>query len=223
MRYLCMTIPPQRTFTYHYAQPDFYHFSLDSIYLAEFVAAQLAQRADLSTLNVLDLCAGCGVIGLELSWHLPALRKIDFLEVQSIYTPYFQKNVQQVNRKELQLNWFVLNYDSLHTDSWKNKYDIIISNPPYFHPHHGTLSPSIEKNRCRFFIDSNFENYILAIVNSLSANGEAYILLRSTSMYGENAFANLTQCLSNTSVTATALTAIRGTHMVVLKKGSHIT
>lgn len=205
-------------FTYLYAQPDFYHFSLDSIEFARFVAGQIAQRADLADLNALDLCAGCGVIGFELSWHLPQLKKIDFIEVQTAYTSYFQQNVELVNRKELQLNWFVLNYDVLHTKSWENKYDLIISNPPYFHPNHSMLSPSHEKNRCRFFIDSNFENYILAIVNSLAPNGEAYILLRSLSMHGIDVFDNLNRCLIDTTVTATMLTNIRGTCVGLLKK-----
>lgn len=204
-------------FTYQYAQPDFYHYSLDSTQLAEFVATQLAQRDDLSSINTLDLCAGCGVIGFELSWHLPSLRKIDFIEIQSNYAPYFQQNIKIVNRKELELNWLELNYDVLLTESWKDKYDLIVSNPPYFHPQHGMLSPSHEKNRCRFFMDSSFENYILAIANSLTIYGEAYILLRSLAAHGQDVFAMLNQHLVNTSVTATMLTDIRGTDVVLLK------
>jgi len=205
-------------FTYQYAQPDFYHYSLDSTQFAELVAARVSQHNDLSSINALDLCAGCGVIGFELSWHLPSLRKIDFLEIQSTYAPYFQRNTRIVNREELQLKWLELNYDTLLTDSWKNKYHLIVSNPPYFHPEHGMLSPSHEKNRCRFFIDSNFENYILAIANSLAVNGEAYILLRSLAAHGQDIFATLNQYLINTSVTATMLTDIRGTDVVLLRK-----
>lgn len=208
-------------FTYHYSQPDFYRFSLDSIQLAKLVAARLAHRSDLATIQTLDLCAGCGVIGFELSWHLPSLRKIDFLEVQSVYTPHFTENVQRVNRKELELNWHLANYDVMHAENWKEKYDLIISNPPYFHPKHGMLSPSQEKNRCRFFIDSDFNNYISAIVNSLADNGEAYILLRSSTMHGENAYANLERNLIDTPVTATLLDPIRGTDVVQLKKRLH--
>lgn len=204
-------------FTYQYAQPDFYHYSLDSTELARFTATQLNQRTDLSELKTLDLCAGCGVVGFELSWHLPALRKIDFVEVQEIYTPYFQQNVQIVNRKELELNWHVINYDELHAEKWQNKYDLIISNPPYFYPNHSVLSPSPEKNRCRFFIDSNFENYILAIANSLTQNGEAYILLRSLKAHGIDVFTNLNQYLTKTNITATNLTTIRGTNIILLK------
>ncbi|MGL6035003.1 MAG: hypothetical protein ACRC0N_08060, partial [Acinetobacter johnsonii] len=60
-------------YTYNYKQPDEYRFSLDSIHLARFVASQLASHSELGSLRVLDLCAGCGVIGIELSWHLRAV------------------------------------------------------------------------------------------------------------------------------------------------------
>lgn len=101
-------------FTYNYQQPDEYHFSLDSIYLARFVATQLKSHTDLDSLRILDLCAGCGVIGIELSWHLRAIRQIDFIEIQDIYTDYFYQNVAIVNRPELQFRWHLLNYDALH-------------------------------------------------------------------------------------------------------------
>nr|WP_232004068.1 hypothetical protein [Legionella jordanis] len=66
-------------------------------------------QTDLSSLKVLDLCAGCGVIGFELSWHLQGIRQIDFIEVQDIYTEYFFQNVAHINRPELQCNWHLLN------------------------------------------------------------------------------------------------------------------
>jgi tRNA1Val (adenine37-N6)-methyltransferase len=140
-------------FTYSYSQPDEYHFSLDSIHLAEFVAEDLRSQPNLSSLRVLDLCAGCGVIGFELSWYVRELRQIDFIEVQEIYTPYFQKNVETVNRPELHTEWHVMNYDVLLEKQWESKFDIIISNPPYFQAGHGMLSPSAFKNRCRFYYD----------------------------------------------------------------------
>ncbi len=105
-------------FTYQYSQPDDYHFSMDSIHLAETVAQHLQSREDLSRLRVLDLCAGCGVVGIELSWYLSSLRQIDFVEVQDIYTSYFYQNVSIVNRPELQLRWHPLNYDDLLTSHW---------------------------------------------------------------------------------------------------------
>ena len=143
-------------FSYHYKQPTEYHFSLDSIYFAEYVANQLMHRDSLEDVHMLDLCAGCGVLGLEISWFLKKLKKIDFVEIQDIYTSYFNQNVAAVNRSELELKWHLANYANLLDKSWENKYDVIISNPPYFQPGHGVLSPSSFKNRCRFFLDDSF-------------------------------------------------------------------
>lgn len=169
-------------------------------------------------MRVLDLCAGCGVLGFELSWHVHELKYIDFVEIQAQFAPYFQQNVGIVNREQLRLNWFTLNYDVLQQQEWQHKYDLIISNPPYFHPQHGLLSSSIEKNRCRFFLDSTFERYISAIVNALADAGEAYILLRPLQMHGIDAYSNLKKCLIDTAVTATELTSIRGTDVILLQK-----
>jgi tRNA1Val (adenine37-N6)-methyltransferase len=205
-------------YTYHYAQPEAYHFSLDSIHLAEFVADRLQSRQDVESLRVLDLCAGCGVIGLELSWYCRALRQFDFMEVQDIYTPYFQQNIMTVNRPELQLRWHLLNYDVLLETHWEARFDLIVSNPPYFQSGHGMYSPSEFKNRCRFFLDSTFEKYIFALSNSLAVGGEAYFLLRPLLQHGVDLFAEMKTLLNETAISAKKISQIRGTDIVLLKK-----
>lgn len=208
-------------FTYNYKQPDEYHFCLESIHLARFVASQLQSHPDLGSLRVLDLCAGCGVIGFELSWHLQSIQQIDFIEIQDIYTDYFYQNLANVNRPELQARWNLLNYDELHKENWAKKFDLIISNPPYFQRDHGMLSPSEFKNRCRFYLDSSFENYIRALENSLATNGKAYFLLRPLKHHGLNLFADIENILQNTSISVEKISNIRGTDIILLEKLSH--
>lgn len=205
-------------FTYNYKQPDEYHFSLDSIHLARFVATQLKSHPDLGSLRVLDLCAGCGVIGIELSWHLQAIRQIDFIEIQDIYTEYFYQNVANANRPELQFRWHLLNYDDLHETKWEGKFDVIVSNPPYFQPGHGMLSPSQFKNRCRFYLDSSFQSYIRALENSLANKGSAYFLLRPLKHHGFDLFSDIQKILKETSVTVKKIAHIRGTDVILLEK-----
>ncbi|WP_133137530.1 methyltransferase [Legionella rowbothamii] len=205
-------------FTYNYKQPDEYHFSLDSIRLAQFVATELQSCSDLGSLRVLDLCAGCGVIGMELSWHLKAIQHIDFIEVQDIYTDYFHQNLANINRPELQCRWHLLNYDELHEKEWEDKYDLIISNPPYFQLGHGVLSPSKFKNRCRFYLDSSFQNYIRALENSLAHQGKAYFLLRPLTHHGFDLFSDMQTQLQKTSTTVKKVSHIRGTDIILLEK-----
>lgn len=206
------------TFTYHYKQPGEYHFSLDSIHLAQFVANQLHSHPDLTSLRVLDLCAGCGVIGIELSWYLSALRHIEFIEIQDIYTEYFYQNMALVNRPELHYRWHLLNYDELHKKQWENKFDLIVSNPPYFQSGHGMLSPSQFKNRCRFYLDSSFQNYIHALENTLAPKGKAYFLLRPLNHHGFDLFSDIQKMLENTQTTAKKITHIRGSDIILLEK-----
>lgn len=209
-------------FTYNYKQPDEYHFSLDSIHLARFVATQLQSHPDLGSLRILDLCAGCGVIGIELSWHLQGIRQIDFIEIQDVYTEYFYQNVANMNRPELQCRWHLLNYDALHEKKWEGTFDLIISNPPYFHPNHGMLSPSQFKNRCRFYLDSSFQSYIQALANSLAHKGKAYFLLRPLKHHGIDLFSDIQSILNNTSTTIKKITQIRGTDVMLLEKWKNV-
>lgn len=205
-------------FTYSYQQPDEYHFSLDSIHLAEYVAEKLQSQHDLDTLRVLDLCAGCGVIGFELSWYVRELRYLDFVEVQDIYTDYFFKNTALVNRPELQVQWHLLNYNALLDKNWKNKYDLIISNPPYFQPGQGPLSPSVFKNRCRFYLDSTFEIYIRALENVLAPKGKTYFLLRPLDQHGYDIFSHAEELLRGSAVAIKKVSQIRGTDVILLEK-----
>ena len=205
-------------YTYHYMQPEAYRFSLDSVRFAEFVAGELSARPDLSQVKVLDLCAGCGVIGFELTWHLRELRHVDFIEVQSVYASYFQQNCDIVNRSELQLQWREMNYEELEKPEWRERYDLILCNPPYFMPHQGTLSPSEFKNRCRFYLDSTFDHLIKAMINALTEEGSAYFLLRSLKQNGSDLYATLDRLLQCKTVTWNKIASVRGNDIVQLQK-----
>ena len=169
--------------TFHYSQPDDYHFSHDSVFLAREIFERHSGQLTQNGVKILDLCAGCGIVGMDLIFHQLKEKsfngEVDFLEVQEIYQPHFAKNKETLQShffdKPLSLNWIQASYAL--TDGGK-KYDLIVSNPPYFLMGQGLLSPNEFKNRCRFFMDSDWQTMIRFMKNSLKPEGRAYFLVR---------------------------------------------
>lgn len=169
--------------TFNYSQPESYHFSHDSIFLAREIFERYQQT--LSTdVKILDLCAGCGIVGLDLLFHQLNENKkfngeMDFLEVQEIYQSHFITNLKTLQNyfpeNSLKVNWIQNNYAEIKNNK---KYDLIISNPPYFLTGRGVLSPDEFKNRCRFFMDAEWQAMIEFIELSLKPQGQAYFLVR---------------------------------------------
>ncbi|MBC7538898.1 MAG: methyltransferase [Bacteriovorax sp.] len=206
-------------YTYDYFQPEEYRFSLDSVFLAQKVAKLIQSEAEITKWKVLDLCAGCGIIGLELSIHVKAQMNIDFLEVQEIYRSFFDKNKEMIYPRagRDQLRFLNINYQKLLEVEFQNSYDLIVSNPPYFFKDEGLLSPNDFKNRCRFFLDSDFKTLIYAIVFVLKPNSSAYILVRSGVHHGRTPIDEIIKLLGN-SGSAKIIDNIRGTDIVEIRK-----
>lgn len=206
-------------FTFNYAQPEEYRFSHDSVFLARKVFE--LHPGELQDVTALDLCAGCGIVGLDFLYHCKSAGKLmptrfDFLEVQDIYHEYFQQNLTNFGSKLPPVNFLNQNYDVLKSESNKSQYDLILSNPPYFRVNQGILSPSEFKNRCRFFIDSDFKNLIDAINNALKPQGSAYILLRDLQNHGVNPLDEARKLLGEER-SISVVADIRGTPLVLIK------
>jgi tRNA1Val (adenine37-N6)-methyltransferase len=192
--------------TFNYSQPEDYHFSHDSVFLAQKVS-EIIQKEELRLKSVLDLCSGCGIVGMDLLYYLQQNNmrlpiEIDFLEVQEVYQSHFIKNIDTLKNHIQEIpnfSFLLMNYNQLIQNThYKNKYDLIICNPPYFRKETGVLSSNEFKNRCRFFLDSDYPSLIKAIEYSLAQNGRAYVLLKSLEEHGisiEKEFHSLTAIL----------------------------
>ncbi|MGE0763563.1 MAG: methyltransferase [Bdellovibrionales bacterium] len=205
-------------YTLEYVQPEEYHFSHDSVFFArkvfEYHAAKLSPTSE-----VLDLCAGCGIIGLDFLYHcrkeLNLAPKIcDFVEVQKIYESYFTQNVQTFGPTTTQIKLIISNY--AHLDPQKQRYDLILCNPPYFRTDQGKLSPSEFKNRCRFFIDSDFETLLTQTTSLLKPRATAYLLMRDQLAHRQNILQEA-QHILGTQVALNIVDDVRGTHLVEIK------
>ncbi len=173
--------------SFTYAQPETYHFSHDSVFLARSVF-ETVRDENLAFNTVLDLCAGCGIIGLDFAFHLAKelnqnVSQLDFIEVQKVYESFLRKNIETFHslvKVQQPANLFFENYANLKLmPEFKGKYDLILCNPPYFRIGQGKLSPSEFKNRCRFYIDSGFTELIESIHYLLKPGGSAFLLLES--------------------------------------------
>jgi tRNA1(Val) A37 N6-methylase TrmN6 len=209
-------------YTYNYFQPEEYKFSLDSVFLAQKVASFIKEIPDLFSWKVLDLCSGCGIIGLELSLHVnqfnQTFSRIDFLEIQELYLSYFQKNLEMIYPEDNKNYHFLnMNYQNLLVPQYENSYDLIVSNPPYFFKDEGLLSPSQFKNRCRFFLDSDFKTLIDAICFVLKPNASAFILVRKGNHHGRGPVQDMQKILGQ-KASAQIIDNVRGTDIIQIHK-----
>lgn len=208
-------------YTFNYSQPEEYRFSHDSVFLARKVFE--AQAPDtITTLKGLDLCAGSGIIGLDFIFHCKKeLQKtpvsFDFVEVQEIYHEHFTKNAANVSSEKTALNFLNINYSELLKDIYKERYDLVLCNPPYFRLGQGKLSPSEFKNRCRFYLDSDFKTLLQAITHVLTPQGRAYVLLRGLDDHGFDALREAREILSGFAQIESWMD-IRGTEAVCITR-----
>jgi tRNA1Val (adenine37-N6)-methyltransferase len=174
-------------FSLQYSQPEEYRFSHDSVFLARRVFEHMSE-APLRPMRVLDLCSGCGIVGLDFLFHCRKERvevpeALDFLEVQSVYEEHFEKNVQALGLIDTKLRFLNSNYTALIDKP--AAYDLILCNPPYFLSNQGKLSPSEFKGRCRFFLDADPLSLFQAAAASLRRGGRAYVLIRDPDLVPE--------------------------------------
>lgn len=205
----------KKPFTLSYFQPSEYQFSLDSVELAKRVADHYRSHSKLSKLRFLDLCSGCGVIGLEIYYYLRSIQQMDFVEIQNVYLEYFEKNLGLFDPRP-NFKFVNENYQDFG-GRVKGQYDVIVCNPPYFFAGEGVLSPSDFKNRCRFYLDASFRELIESITQLLSPGGEAYILINKGEAYGKNRVEEAKSFLTP-DFELTVLEKIRITDLVKIKR-----
>ena len=205
--------------TFQYSQPEDYHFSHDSVFLARRVYEIITNQVE-NPQNVLDLCAGCGVIGLDLLFHLRAGKQtlpknFDFLEVQKEYENHFHENLNRLGNIDTRCRFINDNYAMLLGGSLDEKYDLIVCNPPYFSKNQGKLPVSDLKLRSRFFIDSNLESLIQFIGRSLAPAGKAYVLIRDQLEHKQDQL-SIVRDVTAGILNMQQLEDIRGTHLIRL-------
>lgn len=153
-----------------YIQPDFYRFNQDSLELVRFVLNHKKHCT-----NVLDLGAGSGVIGIELSNSLKPL-SLTLLEMQSEYMPFLESNVKTQLKVILESRIIQKSFGEWRPDQ---KFDLIVCNPPYYLPGHGKPSLNPQRDMARSFVKDDWKTLLKLIHNGLINDGEAYLVIKN--------------------------------------------
>lgn len=177
-----------------YIQPDFYHFSEDSIHLAKFAVRSVLENCGdqkVEKLNILDLCCGCGVVGIEFLRTLPhefMVTRLDFLDVQEEMISLARQNISKLtneNRGDIIFNYYQTSFQNV---SLEVNYDLILCNPPYFKTGHGRLGKNDKRNLCRFWTENEEREFFNFLKNNLFKGGQAYFLCRDKKYLEELSF-----------------------------------
>jgi len=206
--------------TFNYSQPEEYRFSHDSVFLARRVFEYL-EKNKLSPHAAIDICSGCGIIGLDLLFHVRTAgivgpRIFDFLDVQLAYQNHFQENVSRLGPVPTSIRFVNGNYSDTTNSKLSTTYDLMVCNPPYFSQQQGKLPPNDLKLRSRFFVDSDLASLIEFVYRKLSADGSAFVLIRNQLEHNQDQLAEVIK-LCREKLNVTQLEDIRGTHVVQLR------
>lgn len=155
-----------------YRQPPFYHFNDDSTWLCQSVVSTLKDR---EINNMLDLGSGCGIIGLEILKSLSSIKNISFVERQTDFIPSLKENISRSDLKSSKV--FHANIKELKLD---DKFDLIVSNPPYFKAGHGRVANDKRKQICRTFEDIDLNYWYSWAMDHLAVKGIFFFLVHQS-------------------------------------------
>lgn len=164
-----------------YKQPDFYKFSQDSIELSKAV---IDQAIDLNIKSLLDIGAGCGVVGIEIANALTSLETITLLEPQNDFLPFIDANISSMYKGNSK---FIIKNKTVSEFKSHELFDVIVCNPPYFDPKSGRTSPDKRKQMCRSFEVDSAQIYLKKISELLSPKGIGFILIPNDVEYWRKA------------------------------------
>lgn len=150
--------------------------SSDSQILYETVSSYIRNVSPNHNLKILDIGSGNGILLLMLakefhSYHYYGIEIIDYLNKIAIQN---FNSLQKSLDTSLNYSFICDNYNN--KTLMINKFDIIVSNPPYFPKYSGKISSSYEKAIARFEIEADLKDLINCITNNLHKNGKAFLL-----------------------------------------------
>lgn len=145
-------------------------FGIDSVILSDF-AKDIKKGA-----NVVDLGTGTGILGLLLCGKTE-LNTVTGIEIQEEVTYMAQRSIKLNN---LENKFKIINSDIKQIFKEKilekNKYDVVIMNPPYKEMGRGMINEDEKKLISRHEIKATLSDFIETASSLLQDRGELYIV-----------------------------------------------
>ena len=148
-----------------YQDTEYFKFSIDGVLLASFVDIKLRTK------KILEIGSGTGVISLILTTKTNLL--LDSVEIQKELFDLFKMSIEynklqsQINLINIDVKEYSKNLNNL------NKYDIIVSNPPYYD---GKDNKNLQVSIAKKNIFLNLEDVILCSKKMLKSKGSLYLV-----------------------------------------------
>ena len=136
----------------------------DGVLLGAWVSLEEVQR-------ILDVGTGTGVISLMLAQRTPETVTIDAVEIEEDDALQAAENVRQSPWPEK----IKVYHKTIQAFSPGKKYDLIISNPPFFVE--SWLPPEKKRSQARHTEQLSFEELLESATRLLSANGRLAVIL----------------------------------------------
>jgi tRNA1(Val) A37 N6-methylase TrmN6 len=153
-----------------YSQPDFYRFNQDSLILVKWIVDQ-----DLKPRHLLDLGAGCGIIGIELARNLGP-ESVTLVELQSEYLSHLEVNVKHFLPSETAAKILIQSFSEIQPG---NEFDLIVCNPPYYLPGKGQLPHNPNRSLARTFLQDDWRILLKLVQTQLSVPGKAFMVVKN--------------------------------------------
>jgi tRNA1(Val) A37 N6-methylase TrmN6 len=147
-----------------------YRFTSDSVLLTRFASAKKGDR-------VADFCAGCGIVG----FHFYALNKDKNISVTLFE---MQESLLSLAKKTIKLNGFtnfscVLGKLQDIPSEYRERFSLVLCNPPYERADTGFDNESYEKAVCRKEITVTLDEIACAAAKNLKFGGRFALVNRA--------------------------------------------
>ncbi len=149
---------------------DGFCFGIDSVILSDF-AKNIKENSD-----VVDLGTGTGILGLLLCGKTK-LRTITGIEIQKDVAKMAERSIK-LNELENRFKIFNVNINNVFKENLleKNKFDVVIMNPPYKELGSGITNENKSKLIARHEITATLEDFVKTAAALLKDKGELYIV-----------------------------------------------